>query len=106
MPAINGNHEVKLSEAIERTFPNHLRLTDNCYLVEATLGDLPQGVLEFLQHLSNEIFADHRLIALRLDDPMPLHTTRAFTNAYVSTAEDKKFHSSKEKPLIVIKRHH
>lgn len=83
--------QLPLSKAIERTFPEHLRLTDNCYMVETEPGDHPQDVLEALQSSPNEIFVGHRLVALRLDDAPPLYTTLAFTNAYVSTAEGKNF---------------
>jgi hypothetical protein len=87
-----------LGETIEQTFPSHLRLTNNCYMVEAEPGDHPQDVLEALQGSPNENVAGYRLVALRLDDAPPLYTTLAFTNAYVSTAEGKNFiHQRKQR---------
>ena len=88
---------LSLTEAIEQTFPSHLRLTDNCYMVETAPDDHPQDVLEALQSPPNEIFAEHRLVALRLDEAPPLYTTLAFTNAYVSTAEGKNFIHQRKK---------
>ncbi|WP_298789211.1 hypothetical protein [uncultured Marinococcus sp.] len=87
-----------LSETVEQTFPSHLRLTNNCYMVEAAPGDHPQDVLEALQGSPNENVIAHRVVVLRLDDAPPLHTTLAFTNAYVSTAEGKNFiHQRKQR---------
>ncbi|WP_022794913.1 hypothetical protein [Marinococcus halotolerans] len=94
----SADDRLSLTEAIEQTFPSHLRLTNNCYMVEAEPGDHPQDVLEALQGSPNENVAGHRLVALRLDDAPPLYTTLAFTNAYVSTAEGKNFiHQRKQR---------
>jgi len=78
-------------QAIEQTYPEHLQLTDHCYLIEAKNGDHPQDVLDALQTPPYEALAHHRLVALHLDDAPPLYTTLAFTNAYASTAEGKNF---------------